>query len=335
MQLTEAAADAIELQCCVEIRPPSFSQGTVRPLYLAARQCQGGSPMLLAASTLLSSVRPGDAVIIATGFHVPDLMPRGETDGPPGAAVLAWALSVGLGAIPLLLGETPTLEPIRAAARSVGLVERDLDLARAAKGSYTVDAFPSDGRAEGRARELLESLRPAAVIVIEKPGLNFRGVAHRAGGKAIQGERARVEVLTGAARAAGIPTIAIGDNGNEAGMGGIVEAVRRHKQYGETCLCPCGGGIAAVDEVDVTVVGSVSNWAAYGIAACLAIAIGDDRLLHDGEAEKRVIADCLRVGAVDGATLTHRFMVDGIPAHVNGHVVDILRQIVLTNLGRV
>ena len=330
----EVTADAIEMQCCVEIRPPGSMQGAVRPLALAAREKQGGAPVLLAARRLLEAVGKGDVVVIATGFHVPGFLPAGETDGPPGAAALAHALSLGVGAIPLLLGETTTVEPIRAACRAMGLVDGDIDSLRGGDYRFALDSFPTDAAAEARADELLEALRPKAIIVTEKPGLNAKGVAHRGGGKRIDSGRARIEVLTARAREIGIPTIAIGDNGNEAGMGLIADAVRVHKPYGAQCLCPCQGGIAAVDEADVTVVGSVSNWAAYGIAACLAVALGDERLLHDGETERRVIAECLRAGAVDGVTCTYRQMVDGIPARINGHVVDILRTIVATAIGK-
>jgi D-glutamate cyclase len=329
-------ADAVEMQCCVEIRPPGAMRGVVRPLCIAARKRQNGSPYLLATQALLKAAQEGRTVIIATGFPVPGVMPFGETDGPPGAASLAFALSVGLGAVPVVLGDPTTMGPIHAACHSIGLVERDFESARKApRASVVFDIMPADEEAEAKTEDLLNTLQPSAIVVIEKPGLNDRGVAHGAGGRQITSGRGRIEVLTARARQVGIPVIAIGDNGNEAGLGLIGDAVRLHKAYGERCLCPCGGGIAAVDVADVTVVGSVSNWAAYGISACLAIALGDPRLIHDGAAEKRMIADCLRAGAVDGGTYSHRFMVDGIAAEVNAAVVEILRAIVTTSLSKV
>ncbi len=328
----QCVADAIEMQCCVEIRSPGCMQGVVRPLSLAARERQGAPPVLLAARRLAQTVS-GGVVVIASGFYVPDALPMGESDGPPGAAALARALSLGLGAVPLLLAEQPTLEPIIASCHAQGLRRGEATPSHPDR-FFVAEVFPSDATAEQRAEALLERHRPQAVIVTERPGINQKGVAHRGGGKAIGTGRARIEVLLALARQAGIPVIAIGDNGNEAGMGLIADVVRQYKPYGAHCLCPCGAGIAAVEEADVTVVGSVSNWAAYGICACLAVLLADERLIHDGQTEERVIAECLRAGAVDGISLSRRPFVDGIPAAINGAVVDILRTIVAAALAR-
>lgn len=326
-----AVADAVEMQCCVEIRPVGHMLGVVRPLCLAAREAAGGSPMLRATELLLRHVNAGDTVVVATGFHVPGSMPQGETDGPPGAAALASAVSLGLGAFPIVLADPDTVEPVRAACRTIGLVERSTVTPGLAS-SFVLDTMPVDDQAEGFADLLLSKHAVKAVVVIEKPGLNAVGVAHTAGGKRIMSGRSRIEVLMDLARQRGVPVIAIGDNGNEAGMGAIAAATRRYKRFGDRCLCECGGGIAAVESADATVVGSISNWAAYGISATLAVALRNASLLHDGETEKRVIAECLRAGAVDGLSGSHRFSVDGIPAQISAHVVDILRTIVTTVL---
>ncbi len=330
--MLECVADAVEMQCCVEIRSPGCMQGVVRPLSLAARERQGAPPVLLAASRLADVTGDGDVVVIASGFYVPDAMPMGETDGPPGAAALARALSLGLGAVPLVLAERPTLEPIAAACRAHGLRQVAGPTAHPQGGSFLAEAFPTDESAQRQAEVILETHRPRAVIVTERPGINRKGVAHRGGGRAITQGRARVEVLLALARQAGVPVIAIGDNGNEAGMGLIADVVRQYKPYGARCLCPCEGGIAAVEEADVTVVGSVSNWAAYGITACLAVLLGDERLIHDAPTERLVIEESLRAGAVDGISLSRRPLVDGISAEINGAVVDILHTIVATAL---
>ena len=323
-----AVADALETQCCVEIRPAGNMQGVVRPLYLAARERLGGSPTQLAGDALLKAVGKGDVVVVASGFHVPESMPLGETDGPPGAASLAYAISLGLCATPLVLGDPDTMGPIRAACDTIGLIERNLEAAQRSHSSYVADVFPADDAAEIAADDLLSRLQPKAILVVEKPGVNAFGVAHTAGGRRITDGRARIEVLVAKARERGIVTIAVGDNGNEAGLGAVAEATRKHKAFGERCLCDCGGGIATVDEADYPLIGSVSNWAAYGLSAYLAVSLKDERLIHDGETEKRMIHECLRAGAVDGATHSRRFMVDGIPAQTNACVVEILRAIV-------
>ncbi|MHB1417086.1 MAG: glutamate cyclase domain-containing protein [Chloroflexota bacterium] len=326
-------ADAIERILCGGGLGDGRPMGNIATLCAAARERQGGPPALLAANRLRQVVRPGDRVVIATGFHVPGLLPHGETDGPPGAAALARAVSLGLHARPLLLGEEATLGPIKAACNAIGLLEETMMAEPAKEASFALEAFPCDELAEGRAEELLQWLSPRAIVVIEKPGLNAKGVAHRCGGQSIEGGRARIEVLVSRARAAGIPTIAVGDRGNESGMGALADVVRACEPRGRLCLCPCEGGIASVDEADIAVVGAVSNWATYGIVACLAVALGKDRLLHDGEAELRMIEACLQAGAVDGISCDASFQVDGLPASVSAEVVEALRSVVARGMG--
>jgi D-glutamate cyclase len=327
-------ADAIEALCCVEIRPPGSMQGVVRPLAAAAREKQGGIPILIAAEQLIQRVRSGDVVVVATGFYVPEVMPNGESDGPLGAASLAFALSNGLGVVPLILCEEQCLAPTRATLNAIGLTEQPLEVALRTKSSFVLQTFPTDPSAEQRATEILHELKPKAVIVIEKPGLNAKGVAHRGGGKAITEGRMRIEVLTAQARASDILTIAIGDNGNEAGTGLVAEACREFKQYGAICQCPCQGGIAAVDECDVTIVASVSNWGGYGIAALLGILLGNENTLQDPDTERRMLEDCLRAGAVDGVHFAPRFFVDGIPGRIHCHIIEMLQIIMHMSLGQ-
>jgi D-glutamate cyclase len=322
-----AIADIIETQCCIEIRSSGAFAGVVRTLQLAARELHGGSPYLVAARTLAKVVRPGDIVLLATGFPVAEVMPRGETDGPPGAAALARALALGLGAHPLLLGELATLEPIRAACQTIGLEEACPGAWPEDRPAFVLDSFPDDEMAAEHAEELLSWLRPKALLVTEKPGPNVKGIAHRAGGLPVGPGRARIEVLLERAHRAGVPTIGVGDNGNEAGLGAIAEATRRCQPYGSDCRCPCGAGIAAAAPADITVVGSVSNWACYGIAACLALLLGKPELVHDGPTEENVIDACVAAGAVDGFG-ARGSLVDGIPAVLNGYVVELLAAIV-------
>ncbi len=72
-------------------------------------------------------------------------------------------------------------------------------------------------------------------------------------------------------------------------MGNIRETIRKHLPFGDRCLCPCGSGIAPITEVDVLVTATVSNWGAYGIAACLAILLKNTAVFHDAEMETWVL----------------------------------------------
>ncbi len=147
-------ADAIEALCCVEIRSPGSMQGVVRPLAAVAREKQGDIPILIAAEQLVKRVGAGDVVVIATGFYVPEVMPNGETDGPLGAASLAYGMSNGLGAVPLILCEEQCLTPTRATLNAIGLKERPLEVALRTASSFVIQTFPTGserGAAGGRA----------------------------------------------------------------------------------------------------------------------------------------------------------------------------------------
>ena len=81
------------------------ARGIIDKLYQAARELSAEPLTLAAAKGLQKAVRPGDAVLIASGWvDQPLVAPEcGETDGPPGAIVLARALRVACKARPIIL----------------------------------------------------------------------------------------------------------------------------------------------------------------------------------------------------------------------------------------
>lgn len=325
-------AESIETLCTVEMRERGPSYGVIRRLYESAREEQGQPPTQRAVEGLLATVHQGDVVIITTGAYVPHYLPQGETDGPIGAASLAYALHLGLGAVPLILSEEQLIGPVQASCQAIGLGVHPLEVARQIPYAAAVGPFPADESAEEVAQELLSTLEPKAIIAIEKLGLNQKGVAHTSTGLRLAHGRARAEVLISAARKAQIFTIGIGDNGNEIGFGIIAEAVRQYKPYGRECRCPCGGGIACVDVCDVLITAAVSNWGGYGLAACLAVALEAPNLIHDAPTELRMIDACVRAGAADGSTGMYTPSVDGIPGPIHGHLVEMLGLVVRKSL---
>lgn len=325
-------AESMETLCTVEMRERGPNYGVIRRLYECAREEQGQPPTQRAVEGLLGSVHPGDVVIITTGVYLSRYLPHGETDGPTGAASLAYALSLGRGAVPLILCEEQLIGPVQASCQAIGLGIRPLDLARVIPYAVAVASFPTDESAQEAAQELLKTLEPKAIIAIEKLGLNQEGVAHSSTGLPVTNGRARAEILISEGRKAGVFTIGIGDNGNEIGFGRIAQAVRQYKPYGDKCRCPCDAGIACVDICDVLIAAAVSNWGAYGLAACLGTALHMPNLIHDSRTELRMIDACVRAGAVDGATGMYTQSVDGLPGPIHGHLVEMLGLIAKKNL---
>ena len=245
----------------------------------------------LRAARALTGAR---SVLIVTGFIVADGMP--ETDGPPGAAVLGRALRQ-LGARVRYTTDAATLPTLFAALKSLG---------------EPADAFayPDGARAAG---EVLARERPTHLVSIERPGRGRGGDYLNARGASVaEWNRPLDEMFLRRGRAV---TLAVGDGGNEIGMGNVRRALLR-----EGALM---ARIASVVRVDHLVVAGVSNWGAYGIVAQLGRLTGRP-LLHTAADEGRLIEACVDAGAVDGITRRHERTVDGLPADTHAAIVALL-----------
>lgn len=331
------AAENVDSLVCTEMRTPEFStmRGLTRHLYQKARQAQGGPLTYLAAKALRDRVAEGDYVFLLTGAGALPWRPHGETDGPLGAASLAGALAAGQGAVPVYVSHEAYISPIVAASQAAGvsIVSREM-----AEYGYWRSALsrsfplgPGD-KARQTACELLDEFQPKAVIAIEKLGPNYKGVVHGFGGleRSADNEPFTDEIVV-EARRRGILTIGIGDGGNEVGYGKILEAVQEIHPFGKVCRCPCGGGVACAVETDVLVHGAVSNWASYGVAACLAMLGGEETLLHDAVVEERMLLACAEAGAEGGPGYGQPW-VDKIPSQVHIALVTMLHGIVMQAL---
>ena len=322
--------DNVDRLCTLDLRPPGPTSGYIGRFYQAVRALTD-APLTLTAAQCLHQITPQSTIVIATGFCHPERLPYGETDGPPGAASLARAVRRGLACTPLILGEAAIEAPVQACVESLGLhLHRDLVAARQDSRGVAFQAFPTEAAAaQAAAQRLVVEIRPAALVVTEKVGPNRLGVAHSAMGFAIpDGARALIEYLLDAAHAASLPTIGVGDNGNDVGFGLIEDIVRRYKPYGDVCQCPCGGGLATVTQVRILVTAAVANWGAYGIVTCLAALRQQPDLLHSAATELAMLEACVRAGAADGITGRREATVDALPAAVHASIVELLQALI-------
>jgi len=280
----------------------------VQPLYAAARNDE---PLVAAAATpLFAAAAAGELVVLTTGFPIPPSN-EPETDGPLGTVALAGALA-DLGAKPLVVTE-PRVEPaITAVADALGI-----------KLPETVSLAPSDSAAEPTTARSLLDREPGAVVAVEKPGPTADGSYRTAAGEDITARVADIEPLFAAARERGIPTVGVGDGGNEVGMGAVQSAVEQHIDNGETIACRT--------PVDALVVAGVSNWGAYGVVAALSLTAGRE-LLHTGPTERELLAAAVEAGCIDGVTGEATPSVDGIPGAIHADVVDLLGDICTTEI---
>jgi len=310
--------------------------GVIGALHQAARAHYKRPLAHLAAERLHRAVRPGERVFLTSGWVMPGYYPVGETDGPIGAAALGRALAFGLNAKPVILTEETMVGITAASCRGAGLnVLSEADVERAPRAPHGANAhalvlpFPvDDEHALKEAKRLFEQYRPKALIAIEKNGPNRKGVYHMVGGFDNSDCVAKAGRLFDEAARRKVLTIGIGDRGNEIGFGAIQETPRRLLPFGRKCTCPCGAGVVDATVVDVLVTAAVSNWGAYGIAACLAALMDRPEVLHDAATESRMLRCCIDAGGVDGFSCRPIPVTDGMPEAVHVGLVTLLNEIV-------
>lgn len=246
---------------------------------------------LRAAQKLRSCQGP---VLIGTGFPVGETF---ETDGPAGAIALYRAMAER-GAEPVLVTQ-----------------ER---LAMSLAGDYRVEIIPPGRSAEATARvqEIVNGIRPELVISIELPGRAVDGHYYNMRGADISEQAFCFDDVLGLADC---PSIAIGDGGNEIGMGNVQ------------------GGLAALEIIpsattcDELVIADVSNWAAHGLVAMLGYLADRDYL---STWDNREVLEYLAVrGSLDGVTLENTLTEDGMPWESGKLLVEGLRTLVSSARG--
>ncbi len=240
---------------------------------------------------------PGDVVIV-TGFYV--LMTgTPETDGPPGAIAIGNALRA-LGRKVTYVTDSICLTALRDLAREDTEV---LD--------FPITDVESSKQA---AREILARLKPGLLISIERSGrtkddtyLNMRDAD-------ISPNTGRLDYLF----EEGIPSVGIGDGGNEIGMGNLADVIPTIDRL------PNNPAIARVDRL---VVASVSNWGGYGLVAALSRLAGRN-LLPTVEHERNLINRMVEIGVVDGTTGKAVPTVDNFTTDENAAVLEQLHGVV-------
>lgn len=306
----------------------------IRSLYKVARERTPGQVPLTyyAAKGLRDHVKPGDVVLMVTGWYLPHFM-SGETDGPPGTAALARAIDLGLGATPVIMTEPKLKEIVEASCRGAGLRVYDrkeaLKIPRRVVVETPLHPYMSVEESEKVIKQILDELKPSAVIAVEKGSRSKTGIYHSLWGIDITPLTGKYDRLVEEARRRGIFTIGIGDGGNEIGLGGIRDAIEKYLPVGAKCHCPCGQGVAATTETDSMIVSFVSNWGAYGIEAALAMLLGRTDVIHSAEDEERILRAAAWAGAIASPYgYSGVAVVDQIPEKINVNIVEMLHYMV-------
>jgi hypothetical protein len=302
---------------------------TCRVIYRAARALTSEPLAMAGARFLLDRLASGANALFLTGFRIPPAgMP--ETDGLIGTAILAFALVRTRAAVPVLVCEPEVMPALAAAIRATGLATTD-SAARARALPQTAALLPfakEDPTPKTTAARLAAEIDPGVCIAIERAGRNAQGQYHFAGGKNVTEAIASVDDLFVEAAARGTPTLAVGDFGNELGMGAIADAVKAQTMAGGQCGCGCGGGTACEIAADLTIACAVSDWGAYALAAALSHLAGDASAYPTGEVYRRVLEATIAAGAVDGTSRLAIPHIDGISDAFNVPFFEMLRSVV-------
>ncbi len=239
---------------------------------------------------------PGKAAIV-TGFYILSAG-QPETDGPPGAVAIGNALQA-LGRPVCYITDRYTVPLLR---NWLGSRAEIID-------------FPITGIPESRqaAADLIAQTRPDLLIAIERCGRTAGDVYLNMLSRDITAYTARLDYLF----AMGIPSVGIGDGGNEIGMGNLAAHIP------QVARLPNEPTIATVDRL---VIASVSNWGGYGLVAALSQLTGCN-LLPSVTDDTRFIRQMVDSGAVDGGSGQNRYYVDNFTLEQNAAVLTALHQL--------
>ena len=246
-------------------------------------------------------------VVILTGFPVRLGLHNftGETDGPLGAANLAYAFE-SIGVPVWLLTDEEAYWVVNAAVTRRGCKCRPLMLPR-----YEADEFVA---------AQLDAIHPSHVLTIERPGKARDGHYHNMRGGIIDAMFVDASSIIEAARERGITTISIGDGGNEIGMGALAETIEKYVPHGEA--------ICAREVADIALISGVSNWWGWGVSALLSRMYGIN-LLPSDDMERGMLHEMVLAGSVDGCTKKPEETVDNLPMEVHLGVLSHVRSSML------
>jgi hypothetical protein len=226
-------------------------------------------------------------ILIGTGFPVVKTF---ETDGPVGAIALYEAFEK--------LGASPTI-----------VCGRPLSQALSAQYRVHEIRVGNHDKREHEAQDALQHFHPDAIISIERPGQAADGGYYNMRGENISENTACFDTFMNLSEC---PTIAIGDGGNEIGMGKVAGALKELNIVPSTTTC------------DELIVADVSNWGAYGIISFLSV--WNQRDLLAEIVPLYILRYISELGSVDGVTRVNQLTEDGLDVSEGESVLQELRR---------
>lgn len=291
--------------------------GVCKLLYQKSREHMGMPLCVNGAQKLAYALKGGGLVFIMSGFV---LMPynKAETDGIISSVLLARALIKAFDATPVIIcpeDAVPAVEALSALLTDSKVKAR----------VFTKDA----SKAEECANEIIAEGLPKAVISIECSGANKDGVYHNARGLDVTAVQAKQDILFQMLCDAGVMNLAIGDLGNEIGMGAIGEYIKDNIPV--SCPCGCESGIVAKTKADNIITATVSDWGCYSLIAMLAYILENPDIMHTAEMQKEAMTVGVQNGLIDMCG-EHIPAIDGFGLEINCSIVTLMGELVKNTL---
>lgn len=261
-----------------------------------------------------TSLKASKHVAILTGFFIPAAQ-QPETDGPLGAMFLAQSL-MALGKKVTLITDSYCLSAITACQN---VIQDQID-----SSLFSVLLFPEESQKQLQfVSEVCSTVD--CLLSIERVGRSVDGTYRTMRALDITQQTAPLDSLFLYAQShpeLEVKTIAIGDGGNEIGMGDKINQVKEHVLNGKIIAC-----VVPSDHLIVT---GVSNWGGYALAASL-WALTDElekKPLHihqvypSNEEQFEMLKSMIDANCCDGVLGKPVLSIDGLSWDVHEKILD-------------
>lgn len=236
-------------------------------------------------------------IFIATGFYVAG---HAETDGPPGALIISLALKK-LGYTPIILTDKYCLNLFE--KYDIKVIYMDIKFKEGNKFDFI--------------EKIIKEHEPKGMISIERCGINIENNYTNMRNISIKDHTAEIDLIFKKYYNI-IPTVGIGDGGNEIGMGNLEHIIKEKLN-----LVPCK------IKVDKLIISSVSNWGGYGLVAYLCKLTNNKNFFGTVEnTVKEYIKYIISLGCVDGITHENVEKIDGNDINLELNIIRSLYKVI-------
>jgi hypothetical protein len=249
-------------------------------------------------------------VLILTGFYLPSAAAT-ETDGAPGAVSIANSL-ISLGKKVTLMTDSFSYDVIQ------GVINNNMY-------NIPIICYQEGMNLSNVINSLrIEKTEKLAVVSVERPGRSKDGKSYSMRGYDVSAFNKKLDALfieVKKIKASQIVTVAIGDGGNEIGMGNIYDSIVKS--------IPNGEKIASIVETDYLITAGVSNWGGIAIGYALKLLNPEMSVeIMTPDLHEKIVRIMIKYGAVDGVTLKKECSVDGFNMNIHNQIITKMKEVI-------